>query len=119
MSREKNALREKRKRRVRFKTRGTSLRPRLSVFRSNKYIYAQIINDQAGKTLVAVSEKEIEALPSKKETKAERAKRVGQLLTQKAQVKKIKTVAFDRGRYRYHGRIKALAEGAREKGLAF
>lgn len=119
MSKVKNILREKRKKRVRAKIRGTTTLPRLSVFRSNKYIYTQIINDESGKTLFAAGEKELGQEVSKKETKIERAKKVGQFLAQKAKAQKIKEVAFDRGSYKYHGRVKALAEGAREGGLVF
>lgn len=106
----------RRVRRVRNKVLARRDIPRLSVFRSNKYIYAQIIDDLKNKTLVAVSEKEIE---DSKMKKIEKAKIVGQKLAQKAKAKKIKNVVYDKGAYRYHGRIKALAEGAREGGLAF
>lgn len=92
---------------------------RLSVFRSNKSIYAQIIDDKKGETLVAASAKEIRGGSSKKETKIEIAKKVGIVLAQKAKDQKIKVVVFDRGGYKYHGRIKSLAEGAREGGLVF
>lgn len=104
--------REKRKIRIRAKIKGTAQRPRLSVFRSNKRIYAQLIDDEAGKTLVAERERELG-----KGTKTERAGLVGEKLAQKAIKKGIKTVVFDRGPYRYHGRVKALAEGARKGGL--
>ncbi len=105
-----------RRRRIRGKIKGTAQRPRLAVFRSNKYIYAQIINDDQGKTLASVSEKEL-----KKEDlgKGEKAKALGELLAQKAATAKIKKVVFDRAGYRYHGRVKALAEGARKGGLEF
>jgi len=119
MKTEVGNLREKRRRRIQAKIRGTKSRPRLSVFRSNRYIYAQIINDEEGKTLVCAGEKELEENLSEKVTKIEQAKKVGQLLAQKALERKIKTVVFDRGGYKYHGRVKALAEGAREKGLIF
>lgn len=85
-------------------------RPRLSVFRSNKYIYAQIIDDERGITLVEANSKSL---------KIEKAKEVGKLLAKKAIKKGIKTVWFDRGKYKYHGKVKALAEGAREGGLNF
>ena len=91
-------------------------RPRLTVFRSNKYIYAQIIDDKSGKTIVFVSEKEIETKGIKK---TEKAKVLGQTLAQKAKKKKVDKVIFDKGNYKYHGRVKALAEGAREGGLQF
>lgn len=118
MIREKKHLQEKRKKRVRVKIRGTKSRPRATVFRSHKYIYAQIIDDEIGKTLISASEKELEA-QDKKETKIVKAKKVGELLAQKALIAKIKKVVFDRGGYKYHGRVKALAEGAKEKGLIF
>ncbi len=97
------------------KIKGTTLRPRLSVFRSHRVIYAQVIDDEKGKTLVAANEKEMKA----KGTKIEKAALVGEALAKKALVKKIKTVVFDRGHYQYHGRVKALAEGARKGGLKF
>jgi large subunit ribosomal protein L18 len=108
-------LRKKRELRVRAKVRGTSQKPRLSVFRSNKAIYAQLIDDERGKTLVAIRESEI----GKKGTKTERAIRVGEVLAAKAKKLKLEKVVFDRGSYRYHGRVKALAEGARKGGLKF
>jgi len=107
---------ERRQRRTRLKIRGTSFLPRLSVFRSSRYISAQIIDDRKGETLVGVSEK---MLGEKKGTKTERAYALGEYLAQKAGEKKIKKVAFDRGSYAYHGRVKALAEGARKGGLIF
>lgn len=90
---------------------------RLSVFRSHRYIYAQIIDDQKGVTLASASEADLK--PSKKATKTEQARLVGEALAQKALKAKIKKVWFDRGRFRYHGRVKALAEGARKGGLKF
>lgn len=90
-------------------------RLRLSVFRSSKYIYAQIIDDEKQQTLASASEKDIQ----KAGTKIQRAKLVGSVLAQKAKTGKIKAVFFDRGRFRYQGRVKALAEGAREGGLEF
>jgi large subunit ribosomal protein L18 len=100
----------------------TKKRPRLSVFRSNRAIYAQIIDDSLGKTLVAVSEKDLS--PKVLEdldqvTKVKKAGMIGEILAQKTLKKKIKKVVFDRGRCRYHGRVKALAEGARKGGLEF
>ncbi len=96
---------------------------RLSVYRSNKAIYAQIIDDRVGKTLVSVSEKEIKTAvvegKEKKMTKIAKAGMVGKLLAEKALEKKIKKVVFDRGSNRYHGRVKALAEGSRAGGLIF
>lgn len=101
---------------------GTTKRPRLSVFRSNKAIYAQIIDDEKGKTLVAASERDLNKKtkkPKNKKTKMEKAEMVGEVLAKKALKKKIKTIVFDRGKYPYHGRVKALAEGARKGGLKF
>lgn len=108
-------LREKRKRRVRAKISGTATRPRLSVFRSNKHIYAQLIDDQKGRTLVACSDLELKI--NKKLTKTEIAQEVGKQLAVKALKKGLKSVVFDRNGYKYHGRVKALAEGVREGGL--
>ncbi len=108
---------QRRKTRVGKKIKGTMKRPRLSVFRSNKKVYAQLIDDGARKTLVAASEKDIKS--KNKLTKTEKARLVGELLAKKSLKKKIKEVVFDRGPYRYHGRVKALAEGARKGGLKF
>jgi large subunit ribosomal protein L18 len=105
-----------RKRRVRSKTKGTTLKPRLSVNRSNRFIYAQIIDDTKAKTILGVSEK---TLSVSKVNKTQRAKNLGLLIAKKATEKKVKEVVFDRGSYRYHGRVKALADGAREGGLKF
>src|SRR5690349_21492405 len=104
--------------RIRRTIKGTSERPRLSVFRSNKQIYAQLIDDLAGVTLVSVSSasKEMNAL---KANKVDIAKEVGKAIGAKASQSGIKSVVFDRGGYLYHGRVKALAEGAREAGLVF
>jgi large subunit ribosomal protein L18 len=99
---------------VRRKIFGTKEVPRLSVFRSSKYIYAQIIDDQKGETLVSTTEKE---LTDNKVTKSERAKKVGLILAEKAKKLGIKKIVFDRGNYLYHGRVKALACGVREGGL--
>lgn len=111
------AQRLKRHKRVRGKIAGTPERPRLNVFRSETNIYAQIIDDAAGKTLVSASslEKGFEGLGSN----CEAAKKVGLAIAQRAKDKGIDTVVFDRGGYLYHGRIQALAEGAREGGLQF
>ncbi|MBI2613747.1 MAG: 50S ribosomal protein L18 [Candidatus Levybacteria bacterium] len=106
----------KREIRVRSKIRGTKDRPRLSVFKSNRLVYAQLINDDARKTIVGVSEKH---LKEKLTGKSARAKAVGVLLAKKAIDKKIKKVVFDRGSYSYHGRISSIAQGAREGGLEF
>lgn len=101
--------------RTRSKLRKNTERPRLSVFRSNKYICAQIIDDVKNKTLVFISEEK----QNEKLTKTERAKKTGEALAKKAIAKKIKKVTFDRGSFAYHGRIMAFAEGAREGGLEF
>jgi len=107
----------RRKRRVRQRLHQESGRPRLSVFRSNKYLYGQIINDKKGKTLVAVSEKELKG--KDKKPKLEKSKLLGEMLAKKALKTKIKEVVFDRGANLYHGRIKSFAEGARIGGLKF
>ena len=112
----KPAQRLRRHRRVRAKVRGTAERPRLSVFRSNRGVNAQLIDDVAGHTLAAVAWTE----PDVKELQSmEQAKRVGELIAERAKSAGIETVVFDRGGYRYHGRVRALAEGAREGGLTF
>lgn len=99
---------------IRKKVSGQSSKPRLAVFRSNKYIWAQIIDDKLAKTLIAESDKKVEA-----GTKIERAKQTGLNLAKLAIKKNLKKVVFDRSGYKFHGRIKALAEGAREGGLNF
>jgi len=113
----KNAMRLKRHIRVRGKVSGTPERPRLNVFRSNANIYAQIIDDVNGVTLVAANtlEKDFEGATGN----AEAAKKVGQLIAERAKAKGIEEVVFDRGGYIFHGRVAALAEGARENGLKF
>ena len=112
-----NKARLKRHARVRAKLSGTAECPRLNVYRSNANIYAQIIDDVQGVTLVAAStlDAEFEGIGSNKEA----AKKVGQMIAAKALEKGIKEVVFDRGGYLYHGRVQALAEGAREGGLSF
>ena len=114
---DKNKQRLKRHARVRGKISGTTQRPRLAVYRSNANISAQIIDDVKGITLVSAStlEKVFEGIGSNKEA----AKKVGKAIAEKALAKGIETVVFDRGGYLYHGRVKALAEGAREGGLQF
>lgn len=107
----------KRHLRIRNKLRAVSERPRLSIFRSNKFMYAQIIDDKAGKTLLGMGEGAAKA--AEKASSIERARLLGSTLAKEAVKKKIKQVAFDKGRYAYHGRVKALAEGAREGGLDF
>ena len=113
----KNAMRMKRHVRVRGKISGTPERPRLNVFRSNANIYAQIIDDVNGVTLVAANtlEKEFEGATGN----CEAAKKVGAVLAERAKAKGINAVVFDRGGYIFHGRVAALAEGAREAGLEF
>ena len=103
--------------RIRSKVKGTAERPRLAVFRSLKYMYAQVIDDAAGKTLASASTREGEA--SAKGANAAAAKALGALIAKKAKDKGIKRVVFDRGGYLYHGNIKALADAARENGLEF
>jgi len=112
-----NAQRKKRHKRVRSKIAGTPERPRLNVFRSEKHIYAQVIDDTNGVTLCSASsvEKDFDGIGSNKEA----AKKVGKKVAERAAKKGINTVVFDRGGYIYHGRIKELAEAAREGGLAF
>ena len=111
----KDERRLKIKRNIRGKVSGTSERPRLTVFRSNKQIYAQVINDAEGKTLVAASSLKITDKASKKAM----ATQVGTLIAQNAQAAGIQTVVFDRNGYLYHGRIKELADAARNGGLKF
>ena len=106
----------RRRRRVRAKVRGTAERPRLSVFRSNRGVFAQLIDDDAARTLVAVAWTEAEL---RKLGPMEQAKRAGALLAERAKQAGLETCVFDRGGYRYHGRVRALAEGAREGGLRF
>ncbi len=112
---DKKQLRLKRRRRVRAKVSGTDKRPRLSIYKSLTNIYAQLIDDMAGKTLVQVNLKEI----SKAGNNLEGAKQIGKLIAQKAQEMKITEIVFDRGGYKYHGKVKALAEEARKGGLNF
>jgi large subunit ribosomal protein L18 len=106
----------RRRRRVRAKIRGTAERPRLSVFRSNRGMQAQLIDDVAGHTLAAVTWTEADL---KELARMEQAKRAGELLAQRAEEAGVETCVFDRGGYRFHGRVRALAEGAREGGLRF
>ena len=113
---------EKRRLKIRSRIRrvvsGTETRPRLSVFRSNKEIYAQIVDDVSGNTISAASSRDKD-ISSAKATKSEVAKLVGKALAEKALKAGVETIAFDRGGYLYHGRVKSLAEGAREGGLKF
>ena len=106
------------KKRIRRKISGTAARPRMSVFRSNKQIYVQIIDDEVGKTLVAASSRE-NGIETEKITKIEQAAKVGALIAEKAKAVGIETVVFDRNGYLYHGRVKSLADAARNGGLKF
>lgn len=118
----KQLKRQKRHKRVRAKIKGTAEVSRLCVFKSAKHIYAQLINDEKGETLIAASDLEIKKSTSsklEKEKKFIKAYEVGKLIARKAVKKGIKKVVFDRGGYKYHGKVKALAEGARESGLQF
>jgi large subunit ribosomal protein L18 len=110
------AKRLKRRRRVRAKVRGTAERPRIAVFRSNRGIFAQLIDDDAGRTLAAVNWTEPELRSLKR---MEQANKAGAVLAERAKAAGVETAVFDRGGYQYHGRVKALAEGAREAGLTF
>lgn len=114
-NKEKNLRQARRHARVRAKIAGSSTCPRLSVFRSNRGMFLQIIDDTTGKTLVSASSIEVKA----KGKKTEISKELGKLIAEKASTKKIKTIVFDRGSYQYHGRVKAVADGAREGGLDF
>ncbi len=115
MPSKKQIRRQKIRYKIRNKISGNSDRPRLAVFRSNKYIYAQIIDDQKGHTIVSVSSRKVSA----DGTKEAISKEVGKALAEKAVAIGVKSVVFDRGGYLYHGRVKALADGAREGGLVF
>jgi large subunit ribosomal protein L18 len=112
----KPAQRLKRRRRVRAKVRGTAERPRISVFRSNRGIFAQLVDDDSGRTLASVNwtESELRGLG-----RMEQATRAGGLLADRAKAAGVDSAVFDRGGYQYHGRVRALADGAREGGLAF
>jgi large subunit ribosomal protein L18 len=117
---DKNKIRKKRHLRVRNKLEGTTLRPRLNVFRSSKHIYAQLIDDSTGATVVAASSLDPELKDSITHGgNVDTAKKVGDLVAKRALEKGLSEVVFDRGGYLYHGRVQALAEGAREAGLKF
>jgi len=120
-SRIRRELRERRHRRIRKRVSGTPERPRVAVFRSSKHIYAQVVDDLKGVTLLAVgsTSKEVRAKMGEKKGKVAAAVACGELLAEKAKAKGIAAVCFDRGGYLYHGRIKALAEAARNAGLQF
>ena len=115
----KVTARQKRVQRIRVKIFGTAERPRMSVYRSNRHIYVQIIDDIQKKTLVALSTDNKEFDNSEMKGKCDQAKMVGQLIAERAKAAGIQKVVFDRGGYLYHGRVKALSEGAREGGLEF
>lgn len=110
----RNELRERRKDRTRAKIFGTSIRPRLSIFRSLKHLAVQAIDDEQGKTISSAYDREAKA-----KTRQEKSKELGQLIAKKLLEKKIDCVVFDKGHYKYHGLVKAIADGAREAGLKF
>jgi large subunit ribosomal protein L18 len=118
MAFDKTKRRDKIRKRIRATISGTAERPRMSVYRSNKDIYVQLIDDLAGSTLVAASSTD-KGMETAKGSKVDLSKMVGKLIAEKAKEAGIETVVFDRGGYLYHGRVKALAEGAREDGLKF
>ena len=117
----KQQNKERRHRRVRARVIGSAEKPRLCVFRSNQHIYAQLIDDQKGKTLASARDLDIKKTESKNDLSGKKAKsfNVGELIAEKATKLDIKKVVFDRAGYKYHGRVQALAEGARSKGLDF
>lgn len=109
----KRAQKDRRRARIRRKITGTAERPRLSVYRSNIHIYAQLVDDLTGRTLAAADSREVEGAENRKDA----AQRVGELVARRASEAGIQTAVFDRGGNQYHGRVAALAEGARENGL--
>jgi large subunit ribosomal protein L18 len=115
---QKTESRARRHRRVRKKVRGTATRPRLTVFRSAKHVYAQLVDDVAGRTIVSASTMEPEARAGKTAT-VDAAKSVGRRLGERAKAAGIETAVFDRGGFRYHGRVAGVADGARDAGLKF
>ena len=117
-ARSRSAARQKRHSRLRLRVAGSAERPRLAVFRSTKQIYAQVIDDASGRTIVSASSMEA-ALRGAGGTKTERAKQVGSLIGQRAKDAGVERVVFDRAGFKYHGRIRSLADGARESGLEF
>lgn len=120
MSQKSQEARQRRHIRVRKNIDGTAVRPRLNVFRSDKHIYAQVIDDAAGHTLVSASSVDVEVRGAMKgKNKTEQAKVVGRVVAERAIDAGLKQVVFDRGGYKYHGRVKALADAAREAGLDF
>lgn len=112
---ENNQRQARRHGRVRVKVSGTAARPRLSVFRSNRGMFLQLVDDLSGTTLASAKMTEVKKTPGK----IEAGKELGKLIAQKGKTKKVTKVVFDRGFYKYHGRVKAVAEGAREGGLEF
>jgi large subunit ribosomal protein L18 len=112
----RDALRRKRHERMRLRLQGTAERPRLSVFRSSKFIYAQVIDDSTGRTLASASSREADVAGASGK-KLDAAKAVGRALAERAKAAGVSTVVLDRGGYQYHGRVRSLAEGAREGGL--
>jgi large subunit ribosomal protein L18 len=110
----RDALRRKRHERLRLRISGSAERPRLSVFRSAKYIYAQVIDDTTGRTLAAASSRETDLAG---DSKVDAARSVGRVLAERAKAAGVSAVVLDRGGYQYHGRVRSLAEGAREGGL--
>jgi len=118
-TRKKQIQRQMRHKRVRAKIKGTAEIPRLAVFRSNRFIYAQLIDDEKMITLASANDKEVKKDRKSSLTKVAVALEVGKLLAKKALKKNIKKIVFDRGGYKYHGRVKSLAEGARGGGLEF
>lgn len=118
-TKKKNLRRARIRRGIRSKIEGTAERPRMSVFRSNRDIYVQLINDMQGHTLVAASSRDADMQANNKLKKVEQSKKVGEKVAQLAKEAGITRVVFDRGGYLYHGRVKALADGAREGGLQF
>ncbi len=115
----KRERRLKIKQRIRKRIHGTNERPRMTVFRSNKQIYVQLVNDMTGETVVSASSKNKEVADKKNINKSEQAKLVGKLVAERSLAKGINDVVFDRNGYLYHGRIRVLAESAREGGLKF
>ena len=119
LQKEKMSKKTRRKDRVRARILGTFKKPRFSVFRSNYHVWCQLINDEKGETISAASDKELPQKLKSKKSKVKIAYEVGKLIAQKARKKEIKEIVFDRDGYKYHGRIKSLADGAREEGLRF
>ncbi len=119
MAYDKESARRLRRDRIRKKVQGTAERPRLSIYRSGNHIYAQVIDDVVGKTLLGISTQSKEFPSSKDAGNVKGARELGKLVAQKAIGKKIQQVVFDRSGFLYHGRVKAFAEGAREEGLKF